>query len=231
MQNVWGVVMPAYREPSLPLVPRIKELGGKVIIVADDSDTCSVARNAGADYVICRRERRGIVSAVIEGLSLARRIGLKYIIIMDADGQHPVDAIPLMLKELSSGKKLVVGDRIIKDWSMWRRLISWGAESIARFMLRTRITSCINDFGSGFFGIEASINCLTPEDEVGDFKVLPNIVVNCGYKLTCSDVSNVKYVFGRRITGRSKLGAKQVINYLIQVIKLKYRLRELSSYD
>jgi dolichol-phosphate mannosyltransferase len=86
-------------------------------------------------------------------MSAALDEGAEYVVQMDADGSHPVEAVPRMLQAaLDSGAGLVVGSRYVEggsldeEWGAHRVLLSRFANRYARAILGTDI----RDITAGF---------------------------------------------------------------------------------
>ncbi|MDI9332381.1 MAG: glycosyltransferase family 2 protein [Alphaproteobacteria bacterium] len=139
-------VMPAYNEArNLPLVvpavlAMLRTLAGQVelIVVNDGSrdDTVKVAQDLCAQHpelVFLDLSRNfGKEAAMTAGLEAARGDA---VILMDADGQHPVDLLPTMVRHWQEGLDVVYAVRRKRDdqsalhgWlTQWfYRLINWG---------------------------------------------------------------------------------------------------------
>jgi membrane-associated phospholipid phosphatase len=107
-------VMPAHEDvPDEALVRSVLEHVDRLVLV-DDGSSKEVARtlDAIADRpqveLVRLPERRGKGSAVRFGI--ARTMGADAVLVLDADGQHPADAIPSFLAAAREAE-LVVGDR------------------------------------------------------------------------------------------------------------------------
>jgi glycosyltransferase involved in cell wall biosynthesis len=126
-----GIVVPALNEAAT-IGTVVSRLGaqGRVIVVDDGSSdgTAEIARSNGADVVV-HQQNVGYDKALGSGFARAGELGCKYVITVDADGQHPVDLLPKFVAALDSGADMVVGirDHIprISEWMfqvMARRL-------------------------------------------------------------------------------------------------------------
>src|SRR5512135_1311875 len=97
-----AVVIPAFRAAAaLPGVverARRQAPAARVIVVDDGSDdgTARAAELAGAS-VLRHPENRGKGRALATGLAAAVSGGADAVVTLDADGQHPPEAIPLLL--------------------------------------------------------------------------------------------------------------------------------------
>ncbi len=96
--------------------------------------------------VLHRTEKDGLGRAYAAGMSLALDEGAEYVVQMDADGSHPVEAVPRMLgTALANGVGLVIGAGTVGGRSAGRGLgahrvlLSRFANRYARTVLGTRI--------------------------------------------------------------------------------------------
>src|SRR5215831_18607481 len=103
-----SVVVPTYNESGniRPLVERIARALGAVdfeLIVVDDSTDGTeqvlqeLARDAAYLRVVHRLGRRGLASAVADGIALASG---DLVCVLDADLQHPPEAVPALVDAL-----------------------------------------------------------------------------------------------------------------------------------
>ncbi|MEU5699582.1 polyprenol monophosphomannose synthase [Streptomyces aurantiacus] len=163
------IVMPTYNEAAN--LPRMAEavlqlpLSGLHLKVVDDSSpdgTGRIAEELAEKYngdgqrrmsVLHRTEKDGLGRAYVAGMSAAVDEGAEYVVQMDADGSHPVEAVPRMLgTAMASGVGLVIGSRYVEggsldeDWGAHRVLLSRFANRYARTVLGTKI----RDITAGF---------------------------------------------------------------------------------
>src|SRR5205807_1062788 len=143
-----SIIVPTINEAgNLPrLVRRIRQaMSGvpyEVIVVDDDSDdgtpiVCQqLARRHPLRLVLRHGVGDGLGGAVLHGMALARG---ELLVVMDADLQHPPEAIPYLLSPLKNGEaNFVLGSRYVAggttaaaDWTLQRRLNSWAATLLA----------------------------------------------------------------------------------------------------
>lgn len=220
-----SIIVPTYNEAeNIPiLVERIhKALGGMEyeILIIDDSSpdgTAEVARKLSERYpvkVVVRPGKLGLSTAVVEGFKLAKG---DYIVVMDADLQHPPEVIPQMVRKLDEGYDVVIASRYVKggrDLGLkgWRKLVSWGARILAWLLLPN--TRGVKDVMSGFFALRRSH--MPGEVRLRGYKILLAIL---GQKRDLR-VTEIPYTFNRRIYGHSKLNFKEYLNYIIDLLKL-----------
>jgi dolichol-phosphate mannosyltransferase len=219
-----SVIVPTINEAeNLPrLLRRIrKAMGGvayEVIIVDDDSTdgtpiVCQqLAHRHPLRLVMRHGADDGLGGAVLHGMALARG-GI--LVVMDADLQHPPEAIPYLLSPLKNGEAdFVLGSRYVaggtmaaEDWTLLRRLNSRAAALLARPIAGRRV----RDPMSGFFALPreaytASARRLTP---IG-YKIALELICKCRLKR----IVEVPIHFAARAAGESKLHAREHLRYL-----------------
>jgi len=222
-----SVVIPTYNEAkNLPtLVERVRkslrDVGHEIIIVDDNSPdgTGELAERLAKKYgnlkVVHRREKKGLASAVVDGLNHATA---PVICVMDADLQHPPEKIPALFKEIENGADIAIASRYVagggtEEWGWGRKLISRGAELLARLTIPN--IHGLKDPLSGFFMFKKEAVGGTELSPVG-FKILLEILVKGAYRR----VVEVPYVFKERLHGKSTLSFKEHINYLRHLSRL-----------
>ena len=130
-------VLPAYNlESSIAaIVERTKPFVDEVLVVADGSKdgTGAAARRAGA--VVPEPELvRGKGFAIIKGIRESRKLSPDVVILMDSDGQHLPEEIPVLLKPLEEGRAdLVSGSRMLGTLRTSRINVigNWGLRMIS----------------------------------------------------------------------------------------------------
>ncbi len=162
------IVMPAYNEARHigNVLEELKNRGANVIVV-DDGSSDETAKIAGKyEFVSVHRlscnEGKGV--AIKEGISLAKREGFKWILLMDADGQHLPSDIDKFLSQVSSDVGMVCGNRMNNPEGMplIRRFTNFVMSSIiSLYVLRW-----IPDTQCGYRLIRSE--AIDPEDLTGD---------------------------------------------------------------
>ncbi len=222
------VVLPTLNEGRnvAELVSHLKRTyKGICVIVADDGskdNTRDEARRMNKIYgsvKIIDRKRlgraRGLTASVIDGITESRT---RYVIVMDADMQHPYQVVGKIAAKLQRGDEIAVGIRAeVEDWPFYRKFISKSLIVVGYAVLFFRGSQSCGDIFSGFFGVDRKffINTYSKNRErfVGrGFKVLFDLL-KC-VKRNSISVSDVPYVFKNRKFGESKAGAKQVLDLL-----------------
>ncbi len=116
MQNVVAVI-PAYNEEIAigSVVLKTKKYADKVIVVDDGSidKTAELAELAGAEVVKLDRNY-GKAYALMKGFERARELNCSATVVLDGDGQHDPDEIPLVVAPVLNGEAdLVIGSRFL----------------------------------------------------------------------------------------------------------------------
>ena len=204
----------------------------EVVIVDDGSTdgTVDVAKGTAGRLkiplkVVERGRRLGLSSAVIDGFKASSG---DILVVMDADLQHPPAIVPRLIDAVLNGSDLAIASRYVKGggiergWPLLRRVISQGAILLAHLLIPS--SRPVKDPVSGFFALKRSVMCL--DRAYGDYKILLDILAVC----RPGRVVEVPYVFKTREAGSSKLGLRQIVNYLNQTISLSLQMIRLSGY-
>src|SRR6476469_8893867 len=115
----------------------------ELIVVDDDSPDCTwaVALELMPQYpqlrVMRRVDERGLSTAVIRGWQAARGETLG---VIDADLQHPPELLLKLWADIEKGADLAITSRNVEgggvsDWSLIRRLLSRGAQTLGLMIL------------------------------------------------------------------------------------------------
>ncbi|QIF04493.1 polyprenol monophosphomannose synthase [Roseimicrobium sp. ORNL1] len=210
---------------NLPkLVPAIATALGsrrfEIIIVDDKSSdgTPGKALELANQYPLRLIERDrpdGLSGAVLKGLAEANG---EIAVVMDADFQHPPEALPHVMEPLEKDESdFVVGSRHVAGastdvtWGTFRKLNS----TVARLLARP-LCGNVRDTMSGFFGLKRHV-----------WKSSTNLAP-LGYKIglefLCKSpglrVREIPIHFGLREEGESKLSFRQQLRYLEHLSRL-----------
>ena len=132
------------------------------VIVVDDgskdgTDTLveAAARETGEQgevraHLIERGAKKGYASAVQDGMRLAMSHGAKLVLQMDADWSHDPKYLTAILAK-SANCDLVIGSRYVrgggtKNWGLDRKILSGGANRLARTALGLKTHDCTGGF-------------------------------------------------------------------------------------
>jgi dolichol-phosphate mannosyltransferase len=233
MATMLSVVIPTRNEeenaPSLitQLAGVLHDTASEVIFVDDSDDGTPEAiemgaKKAGLAVTVVHRkgaERRGGLStAVVEGIRAATG---EYVLIMDADLQHPTAMIPLLLaKAEETGADIVIASRNVPGGSdaglasPSRRVISWGARWMVK-VLFFRTLRRVTDPLSGYFIARRDVLVDASLRPIG-FKILLDVLVRADH----SKVEELPLRFAPRAGGASKATMGQGREFLAHVATL-----------
>ena len=233
---MFSLVVPTFNErPNIgPLIGRIEAVLNQepvdfeIIIVDDNSpdETWKLAREIAKEdshlRVIKREGARGLATAVVAGWKAARG---EILGVIDADLQHPPEILPPLLApilnglaDISDASRHTSGGGVGK-WNLSRRLISRGAAAIA-FLMLPRTLRVIQDPMSGFFLVKRSVIGSANLSPKG-YKILLEVLAKGNYRR----IVEVPYVFEGRVDGKSKLGPRQYLEFLMHVGMLAAKSR------
>ncbi len=222
-----AIVIPTYNEKDniAELTSRLERvLAGvrwEAIFVDDDSPdrtyqvVCDLARSKPNIRCVHRIGRRGLSSAVVEGMLAT---SAPYIAVMDADLQHDEALLPKMLDRMSTGAEdIVVGSRYCAggstgEWDSSRAAMSRFATMLSRLI----VTADLTDPMSGFFMIrrEALHRAVRRLSREG-YKILLDLFASSPQKLQFAELP---YTFRPRAAGESKLDSAVMWEYLLLII-------------
>lgn len=218
-----SVILPTYNE-ALSLrdfVPRLAQTleSQKVvyeIVVVDDNSpdrTYEEVRNMSDTYpirVIRRIGKLGLSSAILTGLYNA--VG-NVRIVMDADGQHPVEAVPELFAAIQSGADIAIGSRYVSSGSVsddWENHRRWNSR-IATWLARPLLPA-VRDPMSGFFACRSDVFEGIRFYNIG-YKFLLELLVRGNYNR--ASLLEIPIHFQKRIFGESKMRLSEVIKYCV----------------
>lgn len=215
--------LPAMVAQVCDVLDRVRPDDYELIVVDDDSPdrTWEVAEALQVDYpalrVLRRVDERGLSSAVVAGwqMSHGRVIG-----VIDADLQHPPETLAALLHGIDGGADLVVASRHVEgggvsDWSVLRRILSRGAQTVGVVML-PEVVGRVTDPMSGFFLVRRDAVVGAPLRPLG-YKILIEVLA----RGSVGRVDEVGYVFNERTEGASKVTKKQYVEYLRHLWRLR----------
>lgn len=191
----------------------------EIVIVDDNSPdgTADRARELAKDFpiqVLQRPGKLGLSSAVIDGWKIAKG---EVLAVTDADLSHDPTVLPSMVASIQQGGcDVAVGSRYIPgggfgNWPLKRQIISRVAVILGSLICPVR------DVTSGFVALRRSVIDGVKLNPIG-FKIGLELLVRGRYKTFCE----IPYIFQDREKGQSKLGFKEIRNYLVQLAQLVF---------
>lgn len=222
-----SIILPTFNErESLPtVITAIREAlssrsDWEVIVVDDNSPdrTWELAQTMGETdpRIRCYRrvDRRGLSSAIIDGMSLG--VGER-LLVMDADMQHDATKIPHLLAaldtvDIASGTRYAQGGGTGR-WSRRRLALSKIATTACQMVLGIQTS----DPMSGFFAIRrTAFLSIAPKLNPRGYKILMELL----HVLRPSRVGEVPYVFAPRVAGDSKLSGQVIWDFALSLAEL-----------
>lgn len=231
-----SIVIPTYNERD-----NIKELIGQIftihdprstiqVIVVDDSSddgTIDAVRSLRKHFpitFILRPKKLGLGSALKDGLSLAMSHSADLAITMDADLSHNPDCILKMFDEVVKKQAdVVVGSRrvqggSIQGWGLVRLFMSRSAMEFARQILRIKTKDVTSGFRAYRRQVLESID-LTKLKSTG-YAFQEEMLYRAEQK--GFRVVEIPIQFTDRRQGKSKLGIRDIVEFFITVIYLRF---------
>ena len=234
-----SVIVPTYCEAQnlQILVPLIENavthagLSAEIIIVDDNSpdNTQAVCELLSLTYPVrlhVRKEERGLSSAVIAGMNLARG---DVLLVMDADLSHPPAKIPELVEALKDpevdfviGSRYVAGGETANDWGLFR----WINSKVSTLLAKPFTLAC--DPTAGFFCLRRTsfLSAAETLNPIG-YKIGLELIVKC----RCRSILEIPISFTDRVRGDSKLSLREQLNYLRHLLRLfQFRYRNLTLF-
>ena len=219
------VIIPTFNEEDNigKLCEVIIEIFAEVsVIVVDDGSkdkTQEIVLQLASKFAnlsLLNRKAEKIHGLAISIADAINSVITKNFIVMDADFQHPPEALKDALRCFSKNPALVIGRRDkVENWTFTRKLISWGAQNLAKISLSFRRRQKPNDIMTGFFGGKQKlVNNLLKNDvklQKKGYKILFDIL-----KVFPREEKIVEfgYTFRDREFGQSKIGKTQILAFL-----------------
>ncbi|MEM4593539.1 MAG: glycosyltransferase family 2 protein [Zestosphaera sp.] len=221
-----SVVVPTYneRENIDELLSRINtSLSGvdyEVVVVDDNSPDGTAERVIELSSIypvklVKRAGKFGLSSAILDGVKVCRG---DYVVVMDADLQHPPEVIKDLLRYVGECD-VVVASRYVKGggvvgFPLTRRVISLGATYMARVLIPQ--ARKVRDPLSGFFLAKKELIEKTELAVPSGYKTLLEIISQHSDLKICE----VPYIFRARVRGKSKLSRREILNYVKQLLMI-----------
>ncbi|MBP0019848.1 MAG: polyprenol monophosphomannose synthase [Cyanobacteria bacterium SBLK] len=229
----FSLIIPTYKESQniKAVVEQLTHLLDKKIrdryelIIVDDNSpdrTWEVALNVAQSYpqvkVMRRQAEKGLSTAIIRGWQVAKG---KILGAIDADLQHPPEALLQLYAKMERGADLAVASRHVEgggvsEWSLARRILSRGAQLLGLIVL-PRVVGRVSDPLSGYF--------LLRRDAIQGKEMKPT-----GYKIlievlgrgSFDRIEEVGYIFQERSEGESKVTIAQYLQYIQHLLRLRF---------
>ena len=207
--NEVTVIIPAFNEAENLdyILPRMPEsingrlLGVLVIDDCSDDDTPEIVRKNGYS-VVSNPFNRGGGAALRLGYDIAMAAGAKYIVTMDADGQHLPEEIEKLTTPLLNDKvDIVIGSRVMGEREK-DNIFRWIGIHVFNFIINMLAGTKITDCSSGFraFRMDSLKKVLLLQDQFHTAELIID-AARKGLRISETPVTGV-----RRHSGVSKKG-------------------------
>jgi dolichol-phosphate mannosyltransferase len=226
-----GVILPTYCEAQNieKLIAEIEDLSlNTSILVIDDSSpdgTADSVRILQVKYpnllLLVRTQKSGLGSAITDGFRffLSLKNVPDFVVTMDADYSHNPKDLPRLVSNMGSGCDLAVGSRYVsggktEGWPYSRKIISRGANAIARGVLGLKLHDCTSGFrcySTSF--LRQTIKYL--HSQTYDIQIE---TVKQAHSQNFK-VKEVPILFVNRKQGKSKLTIVEIENYVSYIFK------------
>lgn len=227
MRRDVSIIVPTINEAEniaelIPAISRsLARLNYEVLVIDDRSSdgTVDVCGELAKSYPVAGYSRPnptgGLSGAVLHGFTLASG---DILAVMDADLQHPPDALPDLIAPLTArrsdfaiGSRRMPGSEVAERWGPWRRLNS----AVARW-LAAPLARGIRDPLSGFFAIRRAVWEQADNLNPLGYKIALELLCKC----PIDAVAEIPIRFGTRRRGSSKLTMLQRTNYVRHLVRL-----------
>jgi len=230
------VVLPTYNERD-----NIQSIVAAVLSRAPDLDVLVVDDNSPdgtgvlADelagqvsgqrvHVLHRAGKRGLGTAYVEAFRWALGHGYAYVFEMDADFSHDPNDLLRLRRAVMSGADVAVGSRWVgrggaRNWSLVRTCISRGGSLYARLILGVPVSDVTSGFKCFRRGVLERLDLHSVRSNGYAFQVELNY--RC-WQLGFA-IAEVPIVFVDRRVGKSKMGARIVLEAMLVVLNLRLR--------
>lgn len=228
-----AVVVPTLNEaPNIAVlverVAAVVDADTQIVFVDDSTDeTPAVVGNVAATSSLRVRllhrtsAEGGLGGAVVAGIR-AVAPDVEWVVVMDADLQHPPELIPALLaRGRATAADVVVASRHAPGGSAsglagaGRRLVSWFSGALTKAMFPIRLRN-VSDPMTGFFAVRVAaldVDRLRPRG----FKILLEILAR-----SPMTVVEEPFAFGARHAGESKADLRQGLRFVVQLGALRF---------
>lgn len=240
------VVLPTYNErenlPRMAEALLALEIDHLNMLVVDDNSPdgtgqiadALAAAHPGRVAVLHRTEKNGLGPAYIAGFRQALAGSADYIIQMDCDFSHQPSYIPALIARLEDDHDLVIGSRftrgggVDRTWSLYRKLLSWFANSI---YVRAILGLPISDATGGYRIWRRNTLIGLGLDRVGSsgyvFQVeMAYVAYRLGFR-----IAEIPIYFPDRTAGESKMDASIQIEAAKRVWQVRAAHHALTPTD
>jgi len=234
------VIMPTYNESEniIPMLEALHEVFRDIkhtceVLVVDDNSpdgTGEKVREFSRDNPgvhLLTGEKAGLGAAYLRGMEHAiNHLGADAVFEMDADFSHDPADLKRLVAELDDGADFVIGSRYVrggtvpKEWGWLRRLNSLGGNFVARYIAGIyRVRDCT----AGFRLIRAALLKSIDLSEIRTQGYAFQVALLHEAVLLNADIREVAVHFTDRRYGESKLGLRDILEFLYHIGGIRFR--------
>ena len=218
-----GLLLPAYNEEKnlRKILPKLKKMyGNALILVVDDGSkdkTAEIAKTFGV-RVIRHRINKGKGEALKTGFEFFKKTNVEVVVIVDADGQYPVEETKKLLEKIENDYDVVLGYRNWKEVPLRHRIGNFVWRNVFNFLFGTHF----KDTNCGLMAITRK--ALNKIENTGGGYIIENaLLVEFLKKRFKIGETQVRVIYKRK-SGILR-GLRIVLGILIYIVKegLKFR--------
>ena len=219
-------IIPAYNEEkAISSVVGCALKYSDVLVVDDGSDdhTYDLARNAGAK-VVRHEKNMGKGAAIKSGLKEALNNDYDFLILLDGDGQHDPDCIPLFISNMDDNG-LVIGSRFKngtpENMPVWRKLSNKITTNLIKFVTGYMLT----DSQSGFRALSRNAAGLFSDIKYDDYIYESEMLYKASEHKIKVNEAPIPCTYGNEKSYVTKVHALKYILFIIGLLGRKLRIR------
>jgi dolichol-phosphate mannosyltransferase len=221
------------RENIRPLVTQVLEQapGAEVLVVDDSSpdgtgeEARRMAQEDGRVRLLSRPSKLGLGTAYVAGFRAAIEGGFESVLTMDADFSHHPRYLPAILdRALRPGADVVIGSRYVPGggvagWPLYRRFLSFGANTFARRLLGLKPHDCTGAYRCYSRRVAQALERGSVVSH--GYSSLLELVWLCQHLDFA--IAEVPITFVDREFGESKVSRSEILRGVTTVLRLRFR--------
>jgi dolichol-phosphate mannosyltransferase len=234
------IIIPTYNEAenAEELIIRLERVFSRIadwkmdILIVDDNSpdgTAQIVKSLQKKYDnlhLLTGEKKGLGRAYTRGMQyVLANYDPDFIMQMDADLQHSPEDVPKFLDPAVRGYQFIIGSRYMAggdypNWSFKRKLYSWGANLIARYIAGIYD---IDDCTSGYRCISAKfLRSFDLNDLKSNGYAFQMSLLHAAHKKRIP-ITQIPILFPNRKKGESKLGHADIREFFVNALKLRFK--------
>ncbi len=179
IQPRYLILLPAYNEEKYlkAVIDAVKKQNEDILVIDDGSSdqTLKIAQDEGV-HVLSRGYNMGKGQSLKDGYQWALENGYDAVIMLDSDGQHKPEEIPLFKEKYQSGNfKLIIGARDYSKIPLRRRI----PNAIGKWLFSLGVGQTIPDNQSGFRLLDRDMMELVLKSPEKGFQFEVEMIARC----------------------------------------------------